>query len=46
MVTYGNDPDPNYNPDANYVTSADDSWPRSPVANWLIVINYLFLNVN
>lgn len=38
MVTHGSDPDPNYNPDAEYVTFANNSWPVSPVSPWLIVV--------
>lgn len=40
LVTRGSDSNPNFNPDAEYVTSVDDSWPKSPVAPWLIVTNY------
>ncbi|XP_050434304.1 myrosinase 1-like isoform X2 [Adelges cooleyi] len=37
MVTHGSDPNPNYNPDAEYATFVDKSWPTS-VASWLIVV--------
>lgn len=40
MVTNGVDPDPNYNPDAEYVTSVDASWPKA-IASWLIVTNII-----
>lgn len=40
LVTRGSDSNPNYNPDAEYVTSVDDSWPK-PVAPWLIVTKLL-----
>lgn len=39
MVTHGYDTNPNYNPDAEFLTSADVSWPVSPVSPWLIVMN-------
>lgn len=39
MVTHGHDTNPQFNPDAEYVTSANISWPVSPVTPWLIVMN-------
>jgi len=39
LVTHGRDPDPHYNPDAEYVTSVDESWLKPSVAPWLVVIN-------
>jgi len=39
LVTRGNDPNPVYNSDAEYVTSVDESWLKPSVAPWLVVIN-------
>lgn len=37
LVTHGSDPDRNYNSDAEYVTSINESWPISVASPWLIV---------
>lgn len=44
LVTEGTDLNPNYNPDAKYVTSVDESWPIAHIVPWLIV-NVFFLFV-
>lgn len=36
-VTHGSDPNLNYNPDAEYATSVQESFFRSPFAPWLVV---------
>ncbi|XP_025421294.1 myrosinase 1-like [Sipha flava] len=38
LVTHGSDPKYNYNPDAEYATSVDESWPISPEAPWIAVV--------
>jgi hypothetical protein len=43
LVTHGSDPKYNYNPDAEYATSVDESWPISPEAPWIAVRNKFIL---
>ncbi|KAE9543770.1 hypothetical protein AGLY_002000 [Aphis glycines] len=39
LVTHGSDSDPHFNPDAEYITSVDESWLKPSVAPWLIPVS-------
>jgi len=39
LVTFGSDPNPNFNPDASYVTSVDEAWLKPNETPYIIVIN-------
>lgn len=44
LVSRGSPSDPNYNPDAEYDSFVDKSWPVS-IAPWLIVITRLAFSI-